>query len=57
MDNVFIFDKVIGLFNSFSDFVLILVVFIDGFDDDEEFDLLIKIVFNVEIEVFERILE
>lgn len=56
MDNVFIFDEVIGLFNSFSDFVLILVVFIDGFDDDEEFDLLIKIVF-VEIEVFERILE
>ena len=57
MDNVPILDKVTGLFNSFSDLVPISVVSIDGSDDDEEPDPLIKIVPNVETEVLERTLE
>jgi hypothetical protein len=56
LDNVPILDEVTGLFNSFSDLVPISVVSIDGHDDDEELDPLIKIV-PVEIEVIERTLE
>ena len=44
LDNVPILDEVTGLFNSFSDLVPISVVSIDGHDDDEELDPLIKIV-------------
>ncbi|MBS9769703.1 MAG: transporter substrate-binding domain-containing protein [Trichodesmium erythraeum GBRTRLIN201] len=56
LDNVPILDEVTGLFNSFSDLVPISVVSIDGPDDDEELDPLIKIV-PVETEVLERTLE